>query len=178
MGSTLALAAVGQTIVSILSAAGSGEFAGAQFKVFRTEDFEHPMELGVSVYLYRVEAESISRMPPALERRSKRRSPALPLTLHYLITPWAPDAAAEHRLLAGAMRVIEDQPVFAAQLLNATSHGAFDDNESVDLVLENLSLADETDLWRGLGVRYRLGVSYVARVILRGSDGSDTFARQ
>jgi len=27
----------GQTIVSILSAAGSGEFAGAQFKVFRTE---------------------------------------------------------------------------------------------------------------------------------------------
>jgi len=47
------------------------------------------------------------------------------------------------------MRVLEDQPV-SPHIIERNHSWAFDDNESVDLVLENLSLADETDLWRVL----------------------------
>jgi hypothetical protein len=82
------------------------------------------------------------------------------------LTAWGNDAASEQRLLAWAMRVLEDTPVLPSALLNMTSAGAFSENETVELALEELSLTDTVNLWRGLHCSYRPGVSYTARAIM------------
>lgn len=162
-----AVPAVGGAVISLLEAAPRPpEFVNAEFALFRTEDFERPMENGVSIYLYRVADARMSRMqPPQLGPDGSRRRPPLSLSLHYLLTPWGIDAESEQRLLAWTMRVIEDMPLLSSALLNQTSAGAFSEREAVELILEDPPLAEVVGLWRGLRHRYRLGVSYAARVI-------------
>jgi hypothetical protein len=167
-----AVSAVGQAIVSLLEGAiHPTEFADAKFALFRTEDFEQPIESGVSIYLYRVAAVRMSRAPSKGAVGSRRKPPSLPLSLHYLLTPWGTDAVSEHRLLAWAMRVLEDTTLLSSELLNRASAGAFSQDEAVELILEDLALAEAIDLWQGVRHRYRLGVSYATRIIMIDSSG-------
>ena len=161
-----AIAAVGRAIVDLLEEARPSEFPEAQFAVFKTEDFARPMETGVSVYLYRVASVRESRTPSGIDPGGVRTLPALPLRLHYLITPWSADAAWEHVLLAWAMRVLADKPVLSSALLNRVHTGAFAQQEAIELTLEDLTLADALSLGRHAGDQYRLGVSYAAQVVM------------
>ena len=167
MATYRAVAAVGQVIVGLLQGASRpAEFADAQFKLIRTEDFSQPIETGLSVYLYRITVNSSLRRSPPANPRGGHESRPLALDLHYLLTPWGADALSEHQLLAWAMRVLEDTPVLPSALLNEANAGTFDASESVQLILENLAVAEEINLWRGLRLPYRPGVLYIARGVL------------
>ena len=167
MATYRAVAAVGQAIVGLLQGASRpAEFAGAQFKLIRTEDFSQPIETGLSVYLYRITENSARRNSPPASPRGSRASGPLALDLHYLLTPWGADADSEHQLLAWTMRVLADAPVLPSALLNEANAGTFDASESVQLMLESLDVAEEINLWRGLRLPYRPGVSYLARGVL------------
>jgi hypothetical protein len=159
-----AVAAVGQAIVGLLQRASRpAEFADAQFKLFRTEDFKQPIESGLSVYLCRITENSArKRSPPNNPRRGRDRSP-LTLDLYYLLTPWGADAASEQQLLAWAMRTLADAPVLTSAPLNEANAGVFDESEAIELVRDDLIATDAINMWRGLRLPYRLGVSYVAR---------------
>ena len=164
MATYQAVAAVGRAIVGLLEGSTRPpEFTDARFRLFRTEDFDNPVESGLSVYLYRIVVDSSRRNLPSVDRGGGRKSPPLTVVLHYLLTPWGADAAREQQLLAWAMRVLEDSPVLSGALLNIASPGTFTGNEAVELVLSEVPLTEVTDLWRALGCRYRLGASYVAR---------------
>jgi hypothetical protein len=69
------------------------------------------------------------------------------------------------------MRVLEDTTLLSSELLNRASAGAFSQDEAVELILEDLALAEAIDLWPGVRYRYRLGVSYAARIVMIDSSG-------
>jgi len=159
-----AVAAVGKAIVDLLEGSTrQAEFADARFRLFRTEDFDNPVESGLSVYLYRIVVDTSRRNLPSVDRGGARKAPPLTVVLHYLLTPWGAEAAWEQQLLAWTMRVLEDSPVLSGAQLNIASPGTFAEDEAVELILSEVPLTEVTDLWRALGCRYRLGVSYVAR---------------
>ena len=173
MATYYAIAAAGRAIVSLLEDARPSEFPEAQFALVKTEDFARPIQTGVSVYLYRVGAVRELRTPPGIDPGRTRRLPELPLSLHFLINPWSADPGWGHVLLAWAMRVLADTPVLSSSLLNQSHAGAFEPNETLELSLEDLALADALSLGRQAGGQYRLGVSYAARVVMIGSASTD-----
>ena len=77
------IAAVGQSILSLL-AEGSPrpEFEGAEFKLYRSQDFKSPMKEGVSLYLYRITVNpSVRNVPPRLGPDGRYYRPSLPVDL-------------------------------------------------------------------------------------------------
>lgn len=166
MANYRAVAAVGQAVVALLQGASRpAEFASARFKLFRTEDFNQPIESGLSIYLYRITEHSARRRSPPNNPRGSRERIPLTLDLYYLLTPWGADAASEQQLLAWAMRTLADTPVLTSALLNETNAGVFEESEAVELILNDLVATDAINLWRGLRHPYRTGVSYVARPV-------------
>lgn len=158
-----AVAAVSQAILGLLeSARASSEFANADFKLYRADDFGSAIN-GVSLYLYRA---TIS------ERRNTIRDPAaeqdgtpLPLTLYYLLTPWGPDAPSEQRLLSWTMRVLADTPILSSVELNRARAEVFKQEDTVQLLFNDLSLEEMASLWRAMKQSYRLSIPCQARIV-------------
>lgn len=95
--------------------------------------------------------------------RGQATSP-LALDLHYLIAAWGQDTTTEHHLLTWAMAVLHENAVLTAAQFNEAHAGVFRDDETMTLIREDLTLTDALLLWSGLGSRYRVSASYLARV--------------
>lgn len=111
--------------------------------MYQLKDFDAPMTVGISLFLYRVAVNLTQRNQPS--RPSANGTPrkrALPLDLHYLLTPWAGTAERQQRLLGWAMRTLEDSPVLPAGFLN--NHGpdpsVFRPDEGVELTFDPMRL--------------------------------------
>jgi hypothetical protein len=169
-----AIAAAGEAIVGLLEAAcPKAEFPNALFTLYRSTDFQNPMDEGISLYLYRVAINSTRRnLPPRLAPDGRRYRPSLPLDLHYLLTPWAKTAARQQRLLGWSMRVLEDTSILPTGLLNhyVPETEIFPPNETVELVFEPLSLQEIVNIWDVFKQNLQLSVAYVARMITIDSD--------
>jgi hypothetical protein len=137
-----------------------------QFAVYRTADFDQPMEVGISLFLYRVTVNSVQRTPPArpgtpgYPRRSQ-----LPLELYFLLTPWAKKPSLEQIILGWMMRAIEDYPILPAGLLNMVVPGVFDADETVEIVFGQLSNEEMFHIWDVLPSKYQISVPYIARIV-------------
>lgn len=168
MASDKAIAAVGATVVRLLRANCSGALAqGADFALYTPANLAAPMACGLSLLLYRVTPGQAGRNSPVMpDAQGRRLRPALPLELHYLLTPWGDTAERQHLLLGWAMRFLEDHPVLSAAELNAgqPAPAPFGVQEQVEWLSEPLGLAELL----ALGGRDRLPVSvaYVARPVL------------
>jgi hypothetical protein len=140
--------------------------ADLQFEVYRTKDFSTPMKTGVSLFLYRVSVNNVQRTPPAKPAPGGRqRRPQLPLDLHFLLTPWAEDASLEQVILGWMMRTIEDTPILPAGLLNTLTAGVFDADETVEIVVGQLSNEEMFRIWDVLPINYQISVPYTARIV-------------
>jgi hypothetical protein len=166
-----AIAATSQAILSLLESAAASpgaEFAGTRFELYRSYDLQKPMTEGVSLYLHRlvVNTEHRNRLP-RVGPDGRRRRPAIPLDLHYLLTSWAEDAVKQQRLLGWCIRTLEDTPTLPAGLLNdfGPEHDVFRPDETVELLLEPLSVEDMSDVWEALGPRREASATYIARVV-------------
>lgn len=144
-----------------------------EFKVFTARDFTKPLNAGISLFLYRVFTNGTARTPPGRMTPDGRRSPALlPLDLHMLLTVWGREASLQHTVAGWMMRTLEDQPVFPASLLNATTPGVFRPDETVELSLTELTNEDLLRIWDSLVQNvYQLSVPYVARGVRIESSG-------
>jgi hypothetical protein len=164
-----AIAATGEAIVGLLEAAcPKTEFPNARFTLYRSTDFQNPLDEGISLYLYRVAVNSTRRnLPPRLAPDGKRYRPSLPVDLHYLLTPWARTAARQQRLLGWSMRVLEDTAILPTGLLNhyVPETEIFLPNETVELVFDPLSLQEIVNIWDVFKQNLQLSVAYVARMI-------------
>ncbi len=167
-----ALAAVGHAIRRLLLDARLPELATVSVELVRAKDFQKDppstIKEGLSIYLYRVTANTTRRnLPPRRTPTDQRLRPPLPLDLYFLLTPWADDAEKQLRLLGWAMRTLDDTCILPSGLLNAHSPETdiFDENETVELILDPLSLQDTAVLWENLKANIQPSASYVARLI-------------
>ncbi len=140
--------------------------ANLQFQVYRTKNFAAPMDVGVSLFLYRVLVNNTQRTPPA------RPGPAgklfrtqLPLDLYFLLTPWAKEASLEQEILGWMMRTIEDYPTLSSGLLNSLLPNVFAAEETVEVVPGQLSNEELFRIWDVLPNDFQVSVPYVARIV-------------
>lgn len=89
--------------------------------------------------------------------------PPLSIDLHYLVSFWAGAAEGEALVLAWTMRQLHETPVLDASILGADAAWAPDD--VVQLIPEEISNEDLMRIWDALEPRYRLSLSYIARVV-------------
>lgn len=136
-----------------------------QFEVYHAEDFKNHMTAGVSLFLYRIHPNSTQRSPMGKPLNGVRRLPQLPLDLHFFLTAWAPRASLQHAIIGWAMRTLEDRPLLPGALLNGVSPGVFDEDETVEITLGQITNEELMRIWDDLSVEYQLSVPYIARVL-------------
>jgi hypothetical protein len=170
MANYYAIAAVSATLQGLLADARPPEYSTASIDLVQMPDFQKPRQVseGISIMLYRVAVSAASRSlySPMTVNGSVRRPP-LPVDLYFLMTPWAQSAEVQQRLLGWMMRTMEDTPnLYPAQLNAHSSQGnLFDENETVTLTFDPLSLQDLTNVWDILKPNAQLSVAYVARLL-------------
>ena len=116
----------------------------------------------LSIFLYRVDFNKVMRAALSAGSLNDGRS-HLGLDLHYLITPWAENAEDEHRILGRAMQLLESTPILSGPMLH--SSGEWNANESIQLVLEEVSTEAIMRIFDSLPTDYRLSVPYIARIM-------------
>ena len=149
------------------------EFPDAKIELLRPADFAGGMAEGISLLLYRVAINGTQRnLPPRIAADGMRFRPPLPIDLHYLLSAWADDADIQQSLLAWAMRLMEDTPQLAGNLINPFMpvKPVFRADESVELICDPLP----QEAWLALFDRFApaLGASmtYVVRMVHIDSD--------
>ncbi len=164
-----AVATVTEAVLQLLRSNYRPEDFGQEleFKVFNAKDFSKPLNAGVSLFLYRIFPNGVQRTPPSRPAPDGRTFPTLlPLDLHLLLTVWGKEASLQHTIAGWMMRVLEDQPIFPAALLNAVTPGVFRPHETVEVSLTELTNEDLLRIWDALVQNvYQLSVPYVARVV-------------
>lgn len=138
-----------------------------RFELYTSANFDNPMEAGVSVFLYRIYHNGSHRTPAGRRGADGRRADTkLPLELHYLLTAWSNDAALQHTIAAWMMRTLEDHPTLTAAMLNEVVPGSFHPEETLDLVLTELTNEDLLRAWETMtDKRFQLSVPYAARIV-------------
>lgn len=136
------------------------------FQVYQTQDFATPMSTGVSLFLYRVTVNTVQRTPlPRPGPKGRQRRPQLPLDLHFLLTPWADHSSLAQAILGWMMRTIEDTAILPAGLLNAVTDGVFADDETVEIVVGQMTNEEMFRIWDVLPRDYQISIPYTARIV-------------
>lgn len=138
-----------------------------EFRVFLTPDFSQTSTLaGVSLFLYRIYPNGTYRNPAGRLTPEGRRAPQLPLDLHFLLTVWGGEASLQHTIAGWMMRVLEDNAILPAGLLNTVAPGVFRPDETVEITPTDLRTEDLLRIWDTIIQNvYQLSVPYVARNI-------------
>jgi uncharacterized protein DUF4255 len=169
MGTFQAIAATGQAMLGLLSdAVPRDQFPNAQFELYQMSNFQQPMEEGISLFLYRIAANTARRnLPPTTGPDGRRFRPPIPVDLYYIATAWAPTAVRQQRLLGWAIRMFEDVPVLPTGLLNnyGPEPEIFKQGETVEIILDSLTLQDLNNFWGVSKSSLQLSVGYIARML-------------
>jgi uncharacterized protein DUF4255 len=169
MGTFQAIAATGQAMLGLLSdAVPRDQFPNAQFELYQMSNFQQPMDEGISLFLYRIAANTSRRnLSPTVGPDGRRFRPPIPLDLYYIATAWAPTAVRQQRLLGWAIRMFDDVPVLPTNLLNnfGPEPEIFQPGETVELILDSLSLQDLNNFWGVSKASLQLSVGYMARML-------------
>lgn len=144
-------------------------FPTAQFELFQLSNFQQQqMEEGVSLYLYRIAPNTSRRnLPPSTGPDGTRFRPPIPIDLYYVASAWAQTAARQQRLLGWTIRMFEDVPILPTGLLNnyGPEPEIFKPGETVELVMDSLTLQDWNNLWTTTKTSPPLSVGYIARML-------------
>jgi hypothetical protein len=157
---------MGETLVSILQAALTGIVAPNNIKIATPDSFQglqgapNPT---CTIFLYRVAVNPVMRngLRVQLGPGVTSRAP-LPIDISYLITPWSKDPRDEHLILGTILQALYDRAELGAADLSGPSWSAGD---TVQLVLETLTLEEHFCIWDTVGMPYRLSLTYMARVL-------------
>ncbi|TXI22126.1 MAG: DUF4255 domain-containing protein [Roseateles sp.] len=120
---------------------------------------------GVYLVLWRVAPGSAARaLTPRRGEDGRLSRPPLPLDLHWLLLPVAPQADRQARLLGWALAFMHQLPVLGSELLNQDGVEVFAPHEAVELIADPLATAEQLSLWsRG---QLPPGLGYQARMML------------
>jgi hypothetical protein len=167
MASHVAIASTCEAIVRLLrSNFDPADFNSAtlDFQVYVADNFLQPMDQGVSLLLYRIYPNGTHRNPAGRIVNGQRQRTKLPVDLHFLLTAWAKTASRQHEIAGWMMRVLENNPILPASLLNAYQPDVFHDGEAVEVTLAELTTEDLFHIWEVMIQHvYQLSVPFVAR---------------
>lgn len=173
VGDFQALGAVGLSIKAMIEAGFNARqpISGGQLTkvvVVRTNDLdvEGDTEIvlpALSLLLYRVQVSSSLAAPSATGLLDGGRT-CLPLDLHYLVTAWADNAEHEHLILGRVAQLLHAAPVLDGLMLHPS--GGWAPQDRLELIFEELPLADVMRTFDALDVDYRLSLPYLARVVV------------
>ena len=157
---------MGETLVALLQAALSGIVVPTNVRVATPDSFhdlEPTPQPTCTIFLYRVAVNSVMRNGPRVVLPGGATSrPLLPIDLSYLVTPWAKDPRDEHLMLGTIMQALYDRAELGPADLSGTSWGP---DDSVQLVLETLTLEEHFCIWDTVDMPYRLSLTYMARIL-------------
>ena len=116
----------------------------------------------VLIFLYRA---SINQHLRNAGRQTDPGARPVPLSvdLHYLFSVWAASAENEQLALAWTMRQLHDVPVLDSSILSRDAAWAPDD--FIQIIPAEISIEEMMRLWDTLEPKYRLSLSYIARVV-------------
>jgi len=169
MASFRAIETISTVLVDLLRASHkAADLENAQFELYQSEDFRSQGGNGgkalVTLFLYRTQVNGSIRTPPGRRRPSgETQRTQLPLDLHYLITIWAGDPSTQHQLAGWIMRTLETTPILPKGVLNGVNPGVFRPDETVEIILNDLSDEELFRIWDLLGEPYRLSIPYLVR---------------
>ena len=152
MANYRAIAAASATLQGLLrDRFPSGDFGGPlTVELYQAKDFLAPMKEGIGLCLWRV-APNVSRrsLGPRTDIYGRRFKASLPIDLYYLLVPFAEDGERQQRLLGWMLRAMHDLgPLVASQLNHFLAESdIFAEAESLDMVYDPLSIADQLTLW-------------------------------
>ena len=169
MANVHAVYEVGNSIAKFLQARYPAELKSSFPCVFRpvssaeiASEEQNALDQMVSVFLHRITTNEHWRNVTVLQSAPDRQ-PSLTLDLHYLFTYWGTSAEAEQTILTWTMQQLQATPILDASVLTASAQ--WDADERIQLVGADLSLEDILRIWDALGPKYRLSVSYIARIV-------------
>jgi hypothetical protein len=172
MSDARAIEAVTETLRSIIDI-GVKEVEAGAVVVTRPPDEVSSTgnELQVNLFLYQTDIDgSLRNESPADLRPAETGYPALPLVLHYLVTPYVRDGndIEAHRLLGAAMRILHDRPVLTQRDLadGAPYSDVSRQVERIRITWQPLGEKDIYSLWSAFQTQYRLSAAYEVRVVL------------
>ncbi len=156
-----------QTLVSLLQQGiPSGMVDPTRITIATPDEFEalkDPANPNVTIFLYRIAVNAAMRNANRRNVGNGRTTrPLLPLELSFLITPWAKDTRDELRIAGRILQTLYDRAELGAADLAGTS---WEQEDTVQLILDSLPLEDHYRIWDAGEVPYRLSLTYTARVV-------------
>jgi hypothetical protein len=146
---------------------------------FRREDFGNnildfqvgilktgnPIDSGITLSLYRIYPNANNRIPAGrVNPDGTRQKTKLPIDLHLLLTAWGMDYPMQLTVAGWMMRVLEDTPIFPANFLNLVDRDVFQQDETIEINIVELTNDDLFRIWEKLtDLPYRISVPYVVR---------------
>lgn len=171
MATFRAIETISDVLVRLLQASHDPEDFGGQrleFAVYQGEDFRSRgatgVSTGVSFFLYRTVVNGSIRTPPGRRLPSGEvQRTQLPIDLHYLATIWAQSATMQHRIAGWVMRTLETTSILPNGVLHGARPDVFQPDETVEIVVNDLTNEDLFRIWDILGEPYHLSIPYLVR---------------
>jgi Pvc16 N-terminal domain len=116
----------------------------------------------LTLLLFRITQDEHLRNRRRVNDASDAETP-LSIDLHYLLTVWADNALAEHTVVSWAMRELQMHPVLDSSSLSADAE--WDPSDVIQLIPAEITSDEMMRIWDLLQPKYRLSVSYIARVV-------------
>jgi hypothetical protein len=163
MASPNAVRDMSQTIAQRLQIALSGMVPANNVLIATPDSFKELPKPACTIFLYRVAVNPITRNGPRVTvSPGVTTRPLLPIDLSYLITPWGQKPEDEHLILGASLQALYDHAELGRSDLAGNS---WLPDDSVQLVLETLSLEEHFCIWDTVQLPYRLSLTYMARII-------------
>jgi hypothetical protein len=123
---------------------------------------------GISVWLFKVSrmAEMLNEPPERRSANQLARTP-LPVLLHYLVTPMAPEPVTRQTLLGRVLQILNDHAILRGADLQGVLKNT---TEQLRVNLEAFSIEELSLVWEALGEPYQLSVAYLVQVARIDSD--------
>ena len=170
MSDARSIEAVTETMRSIVDVGVKRVSAGARAIAAPPHEVAASQEERINVFLYRTQMDcSLRNTDPPTTTPGEVGRPALPLVLHYLLTPYAPDGndLVAHRLLGGALQALHSHERLTRRDL--ADLAPFSDVsrqfEQVRISWQPLDDKDMYSLWSVFQAPYRLSAAFEVRVV-------------
>jgi Pvc16 N-terminal domain len=172
MSNALAIAAVTATLRNMLQAAIQSMSPGAQVTVRPLDRARENMSVdSVNLFLYNTGPDAAWRNAdlPGVNP-GELAQPPLALTLSYLVTSFSQtdDDTVSHRLLGGAMSVLNQAPVLDPTAIKDALPGndLYLQAERVKVTPEMLDIEEISKLWTAFQTNYRISAAYCVSAVL------------
>jgi hypothetical protein len=170
MADFAAIAATGNSVARLLNSSFKEQQPVDNKKtraiIVRTDDFKDPgasiVFPAVTLFFYRIDFNKTMRAAWSAIG-SQDGLAHLPVDLHFLITAWADNAQDELRIMGKTMQALETTPVLSGAYLDSSS--TWSTNESIQLMIGEISTEEVMRTFDSLPTDYRLSVPYLARVV-------------